>query len=42
VPEDMLAYYEWPMWVEKEVLEGRVFNGVVWKEEDGGESGWAD
>ncbi|EHK99279.1 hypothetical protein M7I_4844 [Glarea lozoyensis 74030] len=37
VPDDMLEYYKWPMWVEKEVMGGRVFDGVVRKEDENGE-----
>jgi hypothetical protein len=37
VPAEFLEYYEWPMWVEKEVIEGRVFNGVVKRENENGE-----
>jgi hypothetical protein len=29
IPDDMREYYEWPMWVENEVKQNRVFNGVV-------------
>jgi hypothetical protein len=29
VPAEWLPYYEWPMWVEKEVLEGRIVDGSV-------------
>jgi hypothetical protein len=29
VPAEWLPYYEWPMWVEKEVLKGRIFDGSV-------------
>jgi hypothetical protein len=34
VPAEFLKYYEWPMWVEREVIEGRVFNGVVVRENE--------
>ncbi|RDL38002.1 uncharacterized protein BP5553_05435 [Venustampulla echinocandica] len=29
VPDEMMKYYEWTMWVESEVSAGRIFNGVV-------------
>ncbi|TVY31630.1 Sterol uptake control protein, partial [Lachnellula subtilissima] len=32
VPEDMMVYYEWPLWVEKEVKQDRLYNGVVKRE----------
>ncbi|TVY40685.1 hypothetical protein LOCC1_G007685 [Lachnellula occidentalis] len=32
IPEDMKGYYEWPMWVEKEVKHDRLYNGIVTRE----------
>lgn len=28
VPDEMMEYYEWTMWVESEVSAGRIYNGV--------------
>jgi hypothetical protein len=32
IPEELMEYYEWPLWVENEVKENRVYNGVVKRE----------
>jgi hypothetical protein len=37
VPAEFLKYYEWPMWVEREVNAKRVFNGVVVREDENGD-----
>ena len=38
VPKEWMVYYEWTMWVEREVWRGTIFNGVVDEEVNGGRS----